>query len=159
MSYELYAELLNEVLRRHPEVVDCQAHRAIIAEFADDGVTFDADSWERVLLDLIQRGAILTRPTADMIAEERYQREKTARKIASDLRDDIRRLKRLAIDDPEAYIHEMRRRRLAEEKLKREASAAANKALTDMTPAELRAKIRAEDLVKRPWLKDAEVRK
>lgn len=144
--------ICDEVFRRHPEVADCEAHRALLTEVADDGTNYDVDSWERVLGQLVASGQILPQRTEEM------ERQAEARRQAAELEaSKAERARRMAYNDDKRALRkmpreewelEMKRRRAAEAKANAEAVADENKKLQDLSVDELRKLVRADSVAK-----------
>lgn len=145
MDYPIHKELLDAVFSKHPEVVDCIAHRVAVVEQADDGVNLNVDAFEAVLKDLVAKGVILTRRTEEMEKEAELQRSKAERARRMAFNDDKRALRKM---DRETWEREMKKRRAEEARANQEAVAEENKKLQDLSVEELRARIRAEEVAK-----------
>ncbi len=111
---EVYKDVLDTLFTKYASkgLVDCHAHRAIICEFSEK-----PEDVEPVLIELVERGAILLQRTEVMEAQAEEARRAGERKQKAADRDYVRKLNNPAFTREE-HLAEIGRLRKQEEAAK-----------------------------------------
>lgn len=132
--------------KKHPELVRCESNENLLSESVTN---FSDGDLEGAFQQLASTGSLALKATAQMLQEQEWERARQDRKRKMAFNDDKRALRKM---DREQWELEMKKRRAAEAAADREATAAEEKRLRDMSPEELRKLVRAQSVAqgKRP---------